>query len=113
MRKVGWHAGGGDGSACFDRRSDRAVEVEELREQILFCAEAIGGQHRGVERGVGIFERVLAREFERAVDGAEAALHFREGTFADAADFAADRRRRSPRSESPSNRKPVIYGFAT
>ena len=64
--EVGRDAGGGDGFALVDAGSDGEVQVEELLEEVLLGGEAVGGQHGGVEFGVGVFERIVAGEFECA-----------------------------------------------
>ena len=68
------------------------VECQELGEQILFRVEAVGGEDGGVKRGVGVFERICAGQFEGPIERAQAALHFRQCLSAQAAQFA---RRRS------------------
>ena len=50
-----WHAGGGD---CL-------VQREELGEQIAFGIESVGGEDGGVERGVGVAQRIRAGQFQR------------------------------------------------
>lgn len=82
-------AGGGDGLGTVDFGGDFEVEGEELGEKVGFGIEAVGGQHSGVEGGVGVLEGVGAGEFEGAVEGAETAFEFLECFGADAADFAA------------------------
>ncbi len=77
--KVGRNARGRDGVATFDAGGDFKVQVKQLLKEIFLGGKAIGGQDGGVERGVSVFERVLAGEFERAIDGAEAA--FEQGAF--------------------------------
>jgi hypothetical protein len=37
-------------------------------EQVFLRREAVGFEHGGIERGVGVFGRILAGEFERAID---------------------------------------------
>jgi hypothetical protein len=74
IRKVGRDAGGGDGFVAIDARGDVEVEVKELLEEVFLDGEAIGNENGGVEGGVGIFDGILAGEFERAIDGAEAAM---------------------------------------
>jgi hypothetical protein len=59
-------AGGGDGVAGFFAAGDAEVEVEELGEEVGFGQEVVGGEDGGVEGGVGVFEGVLAGEFEGA-----------------------------------------------
>src|SRR6266567_5079756 len=73
--------GGGDGLAGGDSGGDVEVEFEELGEEVFFGGEAVGGQYGGVERGVGILERILAGEFERAIDGPEAARNRTQSGF--------------------------------
>ncbi|MGO8927576.1 MAG: hypothetical protein ACLQU3_11880 [Limisphaerales bacterium] len=68
------HAGGGDGFPTLDPAGDFQVQGEELGEQILLGAEAVGGENGGVQGGVGVFEGIGAGEFQRAVEGAEAGL---------------------------------------
>ena len=75
--------------ALIDLPRDGEVEVEELLEEVFAGAEAVGVEDSGVEGGVGVLERVAAGEFERAVEGAKAALHLRQGLGADAADLTA------------------------
>ena len=82
------NAGGGDGFAPFDAGGDFLVEGEELGEEVGFGGEAVGGEDGGIERGVGVFERVRAGEFEGAVEGAQAAAHVGQSRGADAAHFA-------------------------
>jgi hypothetical protein len=67
-------AGGGDDFAAFDALCDFEIEVEQLLEEVLFGREAVGGQHRVVECGVGVLEEILAGEFERAINGPQAAF---------------------------------------
>jgi len=42
------HAGGGDRFAAFNLRGDFLVQGGELGEEILFGAEAVGGEDGGV-----------------------------------------------------------------
>jgi len=76
--EVGRDAGGGDGFALFDAGGHGEVEFEELREEVLLGGEAVGGEDGGIECGVGVFERVVAGEFERAIHGPQAAFDFRK-----------------------------------
>ncbi len=62
------HAGGGDGFALLNLRGDLLIEGEELDEQILFRTEAVGGEYSGVERGVGVFQRIRVGPFEGAME---------------------------------------------
>jgi hypothetical protein len=71
--EIGWDAGGGDGVVAVDALRHFEVEVKELLEEVAFGGETVGGEDGGVEGGVGVFQRVVAGEFERAIDGAEVA----------------------------------------
>jgi hypothetical protein len=86
---AGRDAGGGDGLVVAQAVGDFGVEGEQLFEQILFGAEAVGGEDGGVKGSVGVAQRVLAGQVERAVEGAQAAGQVGERRAADAADFAA------------------------
>ena len=66
-------AGGNYSFAFFNLGGDGEVQGKELGEQILFGAEAVGGEAGGVQRGVGVLERIRAGQFERAIEGANAA----------------------------------------
>ena len=68
------------------------VEGEELGEQILFGTEAVGGEDGGVERGVGVLQRIRAGQFEGAIERAQSALQFRQRLGAHAAQLARRRR---------------------
>ena len=72
----GGNAGRGDGFLLFDVGGDLEVEGEELGEEIGFRIKAICVEDSGIERGVGVFERVSTGELEGAVEGAEAAFGF-------------------------------------
>ena len=86
---AGGDAGGGDGLVVAQVVGDFAVEGEQLFEQIGFGAEAVGGEDGGVERGVGVAQRVPAGQVEAAVEGAQAAGEIGQRIAADVADFAA------------------------
>ncbi len=73
------NTGGGDWGALVDFGGDFEVEGEELGEEVFLWIEAVGGQDRRIEGGVGVFEGVGAGEFEGAVEGPEAALEALEG----------------------------------
>jgi hypothetical protein len=45
-----------------------------LLEEVFLGREIVGGEDGGVERGVGILEGILAGEFERAINGPQAAV---------------------------------------
>jgi hypothetical protein len=45
-------------------------------EEVFLGGEAVGGEDGGVEFGVGVFERILAGQFERAINGPQAAFAF-------------------------------------
>ena len=49
---------------------DLLVEVEQLCQQVGFGFEAVGGEHGGIQRGVGVLERIGAGEFEGAIERA-------------------------------------------
>jgi hypothetical protein len=85
----GGDAGGGDGFAAVEPARDVEVEVEELGEQVGAGVEAVGVECGGVERALGVLERILAGQLQRAVEGAEAAGDLGQRFRADAADFAA------------------------
>jgi hypothetical protein len=85
----GGDAGCGDYLFALDGGDDALVKVEKLSEQVFLGAEAVGREHSGVERGVSVFEGILASQFEGAIDGAESTLHFRKRNFPNAADFTA------------------------
>lgn len=59
--------------AGFLRGGDGEVQLQQLGEQVLLGGEAVGGENGGVEGGVGVLEGVLAGQFQRPVDGPEAA----------------------------------------
>ena len=50
--------------------------------------ESVGIENGSVERGVGVLERVSAGQFQRSIDGAQAALDLCEGFGTDAADLS-------------------------
>src|ERR1039458_8493857 len=77
----------GDRFAFRNSLGDFEVQGEELGEQILLGAEAVGGEDGGVQGGVGVFEGVGAGEFEGAVEGAEAAFHFSQCLTANSSDL--------------------------
>ncbi len=58
---------------------DGVVEVEELGEEITLGGEAVGGEGRRVERGVGLLEGIRAGQLQRAIDRAQAAGDLGEG----------------------------------
>lgn len=84
LRVVRRHARRRHGFALRLARGDLVVKIEQLLEQVFLRGEAVGFQHRGVERGVRILQRMLTGEFERPVNGAEAALDLAEGLIAHA-----------------------------
>ena len=49
---------------------DLLVEVEELGEKVGLGGEAVGGEHGGIQRDVGVLERIGAGEFEGAIERA-------------------------------------------
>ena len=61
---------GHDGFTLFNLGGDLLVQGEELGEQILLGAEAVGGEDGGVERGVGVLQRIRAGQFEGAIERA-------------------------------------------
>ncbi len=85
---VGRDAGGGDGLAFFEAGGDGEVQIQQLLEEVGLGVEAVSDEDGGGEGGVGVFEGVLAGEFEGAVEGTETAFDVGEGLGADAADFA-------------------------
>ena len=52
---------------------DGQVQFEELGEQVLLRVEAAGRQDGGVEGGVGVLQRVPARQLQRPVNGLQCA----------------------------------------
>ena len=80
FRNVGGEAGG-----------DLLVKVEELGEEIGLGGEAVGGEYGGIQRGVGVLERIGAGEFEGAIERAQPALELRKVCSTDAADFPPGR----------------------
>jgi hypothetical protein len=64
---------GGDRFAGFDLRGHGQVQVKKLGQEILLGRKSVGVQHGRVERGVGVFERVLAGQLQRAIHGAQPA----------------------------------------
>lgn len=80
-------AGGGDGISGGEAGGDLLVEVEELGEEVRLGGEAVGGEHGGIQRGVGVLERIGAGEFEGAIERAQPALEFRQVCGTDAADL--------------------------
>lgn len=78
MRVIGWDAGGGDGFVLGDAVGDGVVKVEELGEEVGLGREAVGGEDRRVERGVGLLEGIRAGQLQRAIDRAQAAGDFGE-----------------------------------
>jgi hypothetical protein len=68
------HAGSGDALTLLDGRGDLRVQREELGKQILLGAEAIGVEDSGVQRGVGVPQRIRAGQIEGAIEGTQAAL---------------------------------------
>ena len=83
-----WHAWSSDGLGFFEALGDGQVQFQKLGQQVLFGGEAVGGEDDGVQGGVGVFEGVRARQFEGAVEGAQAAFELRQRLGADAAEFA-------------------------
>src|ERR1039458_8108209 len=79
----------GDRFAFRNSLGDFEVQGEELGEQILLGAEAVGGEDGGVQGGVGVFEGVGAGEFEGAVEGTQAAFNLAQGFFTHASDFSS------------------------
>ena len=65
---AGGDAGGGDGVLPAQSFGDFAVEREQLFEQVFLGAETVGGEDGGVERGVGVAQRVPAGQVEAAVE---------------------------------------------
>ncbi len=63
-------AGGGDGFCGGEAGGDLLVEGEELGEEVGLGVEAVGGEHGGIQRGVGVLERIGAGEFEGAIERA-------------------------------------------
>jgi hypothetical protein len=53
--EVGREAGGGDGFVAVDAGGYFEVQVEELLQEIIVGGEAVGGEDRGIEGGVGAF----------------------------------------------------------
>jgi len=66
------HAGRNNCFSFFNLRGDVLVEGEELGEQIFLRVEPSGGEDGGVERGVGVLQRIRAGQFEGAIERAQA-----------------------------------------
>src|ERR1035438_10254894 len=78
-----------DRFAFLNSLGDFQIQGEELGEQILLGAEAVGGEDGGVQGGVGVFEGIGAGEFHRAVEGAEAAFRIAQCLGTHSPDLAA------------------------
>lgn len=87
MRVVRRDAGGGDWLIAANAVGDGVVEVEELGQEVGLGGEAVGGEDRRVERGVGLLEGIRAGQLQRAIDRAQAAGDLTRRV--DAADLAA------------------------
>src|SRR5690606_15795228 len=64
-------------------------QSEQLRQQVLASAEAVGGEHGFVEGAMGVLERISPGQLECAIEGAQPALECRERFVADALNFSA------------------------
>jgi hypothetical protein len=51
---------------------DGEVQFKKLGQQVFLGGETVGGEDGGVQGGMGVFKRVRAGQFERAVKGAQA-----------------------------------------
>lgn len=83
-----WYSGRGHRFGSVDAARDRKVQGKKLGEDVILGGEAVGVEGGGGEVGVGVLERVLAGEFQRSIESAEAALQLGQVLGADAADFA-------------------------
>ena len=80
--------GGMPGRPCPRFAATARFKSSSCARRSAFGEKTVRREDGGIERGVGGFERVRAGEFERAVEGAQAAAHVWERLGADAAHFA-------------------------
>jgi hypothetical protein len=85
------HTGGRHRLAAVDAGGDFQIQGQQLRQQVRAGVEAVGVEDSGVESGMGVLERVLAGQFQSAVEGAEPAGDLGERFGADAPAFPAVR----------------------
>jgi hypothetical protein len=69
FRKLGRNARRGNWFFTVDPCRDIEIQIQELFEQIFLGRKAVSFEDGRIERGVSILERVLAGEFEGAIDG--------------------------------------------
>jgi hypothetical protein len=67
----------------------RTIEVEQLLQQVALGGKTVGGEHCRIEFGMGVAQRIPARQVERSVERAQATRHVLQGLVTNAADFAA------------------------
>ena len=68
---IGRNAGRCDWVAGLDPGGHVEIQLQELRQEILPGRKAVSVQHGGVQRGMGVLQRVCAGQFERAIEGPE------------------------------------------